>query len=261
MDELITQELTTVKAATDRMLSDVSQLVTEKPEGWETKLENIVDFSTTVSDSMDKIIYYTLDIIFHAWDDFPEAFRDKYNDNFYEFASRKTDGLAAGTITNYMSTARAFFGENKVEIFRSINVPVRDNAKNIVLDEDTGKPVTETLQWNPSVPSIAKLAVCAPLARSGELADNPELLTLLMDSGATVQDVKRTIYTGNGGSTFHYELIGGMIIASEEDWSCELAEIDWEVLVDEEAVKAMINMLSRLGIRVSAERLADLTAK
>lgn len=235
----------------------------EADEGWHNKIIELIKFSTDIQQGFAIIEAFALAVLRDNWNVIDIDFRMQWGNNFYVMAYWLTDKRLSSTssVDNRVSTARAY---ETFEVFNTIKVPVRDQ-RGIILEEN-GEPVYEEVEWDVTVPDITKLATAAPLARDGTLKDNPEVLTLLMDTGATVKDVKYEIYgkPKDPRPQITYRLFGPMIVAefgkpdTEEYKVAEVAEISWTGHETEFEKAAVINMLRRLGIKLDAIKDSDM---
>lgn len=223
---------------------------------WYLNLVSLIKFSVRVKKSFSIIEAYAFTVLKDNWDSIPMEFRLQFNNNFYEMVFKLTE-LSIGTIDNYVSAARAF---KQLEVNRTVEIPVRDQAGKPVYDG--GVMVTKEIEWDVTIPGISKLVACSTLARDGSLARNDEVLSLLMDDGATVDDVRNAVskngVEGGGTKTFTFQLYGGLIVAKKGEERLEVAEIDHTALRTEEGQAAVLDMLYRLGIRTRDLTTIDL---
>lgn len=245
-------EITTVSmdALIKKAIYAVDTLTPEQNDQWYKELYNILNFSFRMEEGSAIVKYYALAQIKENWDKLPLEERNKYNLQFAIFAAKWCPSVKSyATVENYIRAAQTFIG-GEFAPTSPIRVPRRDEARNLVLEN--GKVVYDTVEWNVTTPSLTKLVLCTAAAKSGVLEANDRLLSLLMDEGATADDVRQNLYgsadTDNDPSLV-YSLEGPMILATEHGSTVAIAEIDWLAYEMEETAKHGIDrMLQVLGI-------------
>lgn len=256
------------EALTNRVLHELHSLEIlpeEDMNGWWSKILSTLRFSVKVEKGCSIIKYYVLNIIKENWNNLPVDFRIPYEMEFDIFASRETGELSLGTIDNNMRAAKVFMQGNDYGIFGTVEVPERNEAGAIVVDAQ-GRPKTKRVEWNPADASMTKLVLVTPLAKDGTLKDRPDLLSMVMDSGTTADQLRRAIYgrpesTGNNNNTnrdIYYTLDGSLLVAWRNGESIEIAEIDYENYTDSDLAKdALDRLFSILTVKTDRQRLVD----
>lgn len=211
------------QATTKRLLHEISNLgnafldctTPSLTDSWLGKVDNMFEFCTGIEDGAIKGRAAMLINMQAIWTDLPKEFRDKFQNNFWVYASLKSGGRDQGTIENWMRAMRIFFIQ-RVAPSNPIEVPKRDHVGAVIKDS-AGSPIKESVVWDPVHVPISKLVAIAGRANSDKMT--PELWSLAADQGATWNQLQIALSSsgagGAGGGDLEFYLSGPYLFARE----------------------------------------------
>lgn len=189
-------------ATTKRLLSEIANLSRhfldcEKPDqtdNWLVQIEQMFQFCQGIEEGSLKGQAALLINMQSLWDDLPENFRDKWNNDFWYYAKTKT-GRDQGTLENHMRAVRTFM-IGKAAPEGPVAVLVRD-AKGVPVLDSAGSPTVKYVPWDPTTVPMSKLVAVAGRANAKQMT--PKLWSMTADPGATWTQLQIEMSTGGGG--------------------------------------------------------------
>ncbi|HMN10758.1 MAG TPA: hypothetical protein PKD55_00370 [Bellilinea sp.] len=233
-------------------LHRLPDLTPENQKEWTDNLLSLLRMAVGVKKGVTIIEAHTLWLFKKNWDSLDYEFRSRYDMQFDVFAQRETDGLSIDTIENYMRAARVFLEEG-YKPDGPVEVPVRDEEGNLITEN--GRPKMKEVAWDPTQADITKLVLLTSLARTGQLDNERSLLSMAMDSKATVSQMRLALYGAPGADKepnydLRFRLEGPMLVVSQNGRSAPVAEFLFDEYETDELVKQGIDrLLSMLSIR------------
>lgn len=241
---------------TKRVLNDVLRLNREFDGStqWRDQLVSVLDMIHQLGRGLSVIEGVLLAIVEDRWKDFDVEWRQMYSGDFEVFVWRKY-GIKPGTLRADLRAVRIFLLDDKaVKPFGSLEVPRRDVTGQIVKD-DTGKSLTQRVEWDPTQTSLAKLKAAVPLAVQGKMTAN--VWSMMADSHISSSQMVKTIYQSTQDDPnppqlcIRFRLQGPVLVAYENGNEISLGELDWQGYYEEPYSlkhRAMDKLMSALGL-------------
>lgn len=265
-EAVIERILKTMKRLDDTFPYDELEGKEERTQEWIANLRRYIGFCTEAKEKFSTAEAVGLAYMKRHWDQLPLSFRKKFNMDFYVWACAVTKNTAS-TIDNHLRAVETFFFDG-IAPKLSIEVPVRDANKKIVIDPDTGKPKTEIKKWNPLIPPISKLVLARSKAVNNGLTR--QHWAMLMDDGCTWEQFQIEMSKGGGGGAggngagIHYRLEGTGLYAVEDAKSVAVGELsfkDYYENPDSLTHRAINRLMLMLGINLDEQLILRQQAK
>lgn len=204
----------------------------ERCVAWVGEMREVLVFCDRAEEGFAYVKAVDLALVCKRWGSLPQDFRDKYNDEFYVYATRQT-GKARGTIENHIRAAETWVFKG-VRPSGKIEIPVRDDHRKIIIED--GRPKTYAVEFDPFRVPIGKLILLRSKAEAGAMTTKD--WAMLVDPGVSWDQLNNTLQGGEGGEGggelkgIIYRFEGPHLVAIEYGQSAVIAEFDWKEYFD-----------------------------
>jgi len=188
------------------------------------------------------------------WQEFDQAWRETFNNDFITFVWKRYH-RKPNTIRADLRAVRTFLLNDKaVKPFGTIEVPKRNLCGELEKD-DTGRCLTQRVEWDPTKSSLAKLKVALPLVENNKMTD--KTWALLADDKVSSSQMIRTVYAEHVDSpnppqlTIQFRMEGPVLTAYQNGNECELGELNWDDYYEDPYSfkhRAMDKLMELLGL-------------
>lgn len=241
-------------------LKSLPELTEENRTQWTQHMLSLLRMAVGVKRGVSIIEAHTLWLFKKNWNELDLDFRKQYGLQFETFALKETGGeLSIDTIENYMRAAKVFIEDNYTPGV-PIKIPERDERGEPVMGEDN-RPIMREVSWDPTRTDISKLVLLTPLARSRDLDNQPKLLALAMDPGATVSQLRMALYSPEGDGpdyNLRFRLEGPLLVVVQNGRSAPIGEFYFND--DDDLAQQGINRILRM-LNVSTDEKILLAMK
>lgn len=195
------------------------------------QLVAICDTFKEMGEGLSVLHVATLAMIEDHWQEFDQSWRDMWNDDFLVFVYRRY-GRKPNTVRADLRAVRIFLLNDKAAApFGTVEIPRRD-VTGAILKDDTGKCLTEQVEWDVTKASLPKLKVAVPLLEQGKMT--AQTWSLLADEHVSSSQMVKTVYDIHEDDPhppqlqIRFRLEGPVLVAYQNGTEAELGELNWE---------------------------------
>lgn len=222
-----------------RTVQEVLNLVEDthmEPDQWFDKLNELLEFSTTISAGFEHVRSIILATIKRRWDNLPYDLRKKFSLRFDVFATVVAPDLSPNTIANRIRMAETFFLDRTFVPDKVTVVERLPDGKPMI--DPHGNPVTKDVAFDPMNVDISKLTLARSAVASGKVEDNPKILEMLADPFYRYEDLRTEMFSpaskGAGiDPEMRWSFQGPVLVVERGGQTLELAEFDFSAYYDE----------------------------
>jgi len=258
IQSLLSRELYTGGAdiITHRTLTEILKLNNEcdGSDQWRNQIVAVSDMLYELSNGLSVLHVVVLAIIEDHWESLDVSWRMAYNNDFLAFCYQKYQRKPS-TIRADLRAVRTFLlGNSAVVPFGTIEMPKRNQA-GLIEKDDTGKIITEQVEWDVTKTTLPKLKLAVPLLEQGKMDD--KTWSMLMDDHISSSQMYQKVSETHENDThplqmeIRFRLEGPMLVAYENGNESVLGELDFSTYYDEPYSlkhRAMDRLLAQLGL-------------